>query len=88
MKKYFAYALVSFVMCAMLCGCGSDRVVDNNIMSSPIIDTEMDTNDGIVNDRDGIIDDGKEETQKDRNDSMGGNGAGKASPSPEATVKP
>lgn len=88
MKKYFAYALVSFVMCAMLCGCGSDRVVDNNIMSSPIIDTEMDMDDGVVNDTDGIIDDSKEESKKDRNDSVGGNGASKTSPSPEITAKP
>ena len=71
MKRHVLYSAMAVVMCMLLCGCGNDRI-DNEApiietpAVSPVIEPSVsplatpDVEDGIVDDRDGIIEDEKE----------------------------
>ncbi len=72
MKRHVLYSAMAVVVCALLCGCGNDRI-DNEApiietpAVSPVIEPSVtplvtpDMEDGIVDDRDGIIEDKEEE---------------------------
>ena len=65
MKKIIACIIISTFLAAALCGCGSnnDAKDDHAHTDKPVEtatvtpDMSMDVDDGIVNDRDGVIDD-------------------------------
>lgn len=72
MKKLIAYAMSAAMLCTLLCGCGSDQYGNGGAFTTtPSVAPQQDTTsvptvspmltpdveDGIVNDRDGIIED-------------------------------
>lgn len=67
MKKTIVYILVAAILTASLCACGSSGTLDDpgynstdrpGAVPSSVPDMTPDVNDGIVNDRDGMIDSG------------------------------
>jgi len=101
MKKYLAYVLTVLALSCTLCGCGNGRTDSDKVFESPIIEMENDIDDGIVNDKDGIIDDDKSGNAGTNNSTMNngagtgnsvtsgtGNNGAKTSPSPEVSKNP
>ena len=105
MKKSFAYLAAVLLLLLCLSGCGNSNM-DNTIEVSPV-PTAMpsaspyvspDVNDGVVNDRDGIIEDRDTGGAFDDNNDIlddgmtnNGNGShmgGTVSPSPSASTNP
>lgn len=99
MKKVIACVMSLALSCLLLCACGNDRM-DNtnpgvtalpNVTDNVLPSVSPDVNDGIVDDKDGIIDDDIIDDDGRNgiadNDSEPSNGV-VASPSPSATVNP
>ena len=105
MKKLLACVISLVLLCSVLCGCGDDGVDDNIIVSpqvtagvSPSATAGID--DGIVDDKDGVI--GDNDNGRDKNgvlddgildDNNNGRepaaqGSAAVSPVPTATAKP
>ena len=98
MKKFFAYFLAVSVFSLALCGCGRDRVEEDNVINTPVVTPMItlaptsspspspsmmpDKNDGEVNDKNGIIEENDNDTTKD--DSV----PSTVTPAPSASTKP
>ncbi len=95
MRKTIVFTLCTAMLCAVLCGCGNQRqddmavstpaVPESTPMVSPMV--TPDPRDGIVDDRDGVIE--EDETQENP---MGSGSVDKGkttvSPSPNVTSRP
>ena len=82
MKRKVVYILLSMIIAAALCACG-DTAMENEVTATntPVVTkapvTTPRVNDGVVTDRDGMIE-----------DNMPNDGVIQSSPRPEVTVKP
>ncbi len=85
MKKYILCAMTVPVLCALLCGCGSDRMGnDNTVLETPIVSPYVepstspmvspDIEDGVVEDRDGIIEEEEDHSTSGGNSSSANTG--------------
>ena len=93
MKKSIAIVCAFALICAVLCGCGEMRADGKPAYESPApavtVTPEItpmptpDVNDGIVKDKDGVIED-----RDTGSAGTGGTAAPTASPKPAATAKP
>ena len=85
MKHKIILSIIAILLCLALCGCGMSRNDDTHRRddmdlfpeTSPALDP--DRNDGIVNDRDGIIGNGRDDG---KGGDIGGRDGDMASPSP------
>ncbi len=97
MKKLCVYFLPVFIFSFMLCGCGRNKVMDNDVVNTPVITPAVtvsptvspslnpsmmpDVTDGNVNDTNGIITENDNGVLKDENTVT-------SSPNPSASTKP
>jgi len=93
MKKLIACMISALVLCAVLCGCGNDRIANNDSsLSNPTVTEgvspsempEIFNDDGFVDDKDGII---KDDADKSTENNSGSNTT-QSSDTPAATAKP
>ena len=91
MKKLIAYAMTAAMLCTLLCGCGSDQYGNGGAYTgTPSVAPQQDTTsvptvspmitpdveDGIVNDRDGIIGDNNGTGSESQTSRTNGSGSG------------
>lgn len=89
MKKIAAFVLTVLLFCAVLGGCGSDRLDNSTVLPSatPMISPSMSPNveDGIVEDKDGFIEENENGSGVSDNGIIDGSAAGGSSGSAAGT---